>query len=62
MRTRFSAEELAKLARGIRGMSRGSALYKLLRDELKAKQKWRNAPRGKPGIRPGWPKKGNYGD
>lgn len=35
-------------------MSRGSALYVLLRDELKARGNWRNAARG----RPGWPKKG----
>jgi hypothetical protein len=56
MRTRFSAAELAKLAAGIRGMSRGSALYKLLKSELTARGNWRLAARG----RPGWPKKGKY--
>jgi hypothetical protein len=46
---RFTDGELARLRAGIRGMSRESRLYRLLRDELKARGNWKQAARNKLG-------------
>lgn len=45
---RLSTKEQAKLRQMIRIMSRDSSLYRLLRDELKTRGNWKQAPRGKP--------------
>lgn len=47
-RHRLSQEMQSKLRQMIRSMSRDSALYRLLRDELKTLGHWKQAPRGNP--------------
>jgi hypothetical protein len=47
-RHRLSPKTLAKLAQAIPEMSRDSALYRVLRDGLRARGNWKQAPRGDP--------------
>lgn len=50
-RKRITADELDTLRALIRGMSRDSLLYKMLKEELSALGYWKNKQRGKPMIR-----------
>lgn len=49
-RKRITQAESDALRELIRGMTRDSLIYKLLKDELSVLGHWKNKPRGKPAF------------